>query len=1124
MPRKSLQSSKLAAAPDLHVHSGYSLYDGLGSPKAIVDRALELGWRGVAVTDHGHMMAAPALYQAARAAKIKPVIGCEMYVVPEDDLVDGDKEVLKERRHLTVLALSFEGYQNLVAWSRLSMQRPLYYNGPRISVERMVEAAPHGLHHNVVLSGCLGGTCCQHLLNENGSGYSLAKMHLQTMSDAFPNFYVELMNHRIEKFADQGLTNYDKMVASQDFANDNLLRLAQELSIPVVLTNDSHFQSSQQRKPHMAMMARKQWRRTTDAHEGESRESTTDEFYATYSYYGSYLRSMEQIAATLPTWAEKQAIESIHAIVEESDVRIPTLDEFSYSLPRAKSDDPIAEIRRRSKGRLKAMIARHGEAALERFEYELSAMKEFANYLLIYSDIVKMARDQGVYTWTRGSACASLVCYCLRVHEVDPLHYGLLFERFVNPARAKFPDVDIDIEAHRRDDVVKMVVEYMQEIGQDALPICTYSTLSNRNAFRLIAEANGVPKERIDELARLLPQMIDSGMVSSDEEAYEILREELGIEAHEDAAAIFDTIGGVSQHACALVIGTKERPLEQWVPTYRIGSSDALVTQYNMKWIEALGFLKLDLLRLDTLSILHSVARQLGEDMDWIDGLGRSAPGVYDAPNEGAFDLLREGRTDGIFTFQGGTQRRGCIEVQPETTQDLVAIQALYRPGATRTGNDKKYVDRRRGDEEWEHVNEFTAKRWDETYGIPIYQEQIMELGFDLGMTGAEVDDLYRAIKLAKGVGRGAAEAFANFEPTFRRVVEGKMPEHEADKIWAEFDRMQGYSFNKSHSTSFAVLGKKSAVCMAEHPLETFVAILERYPDNPRYVAAAVQAGFRFEPPDVNTSSSLFSRGSDDRSISVGFLRVDGIGPGAAGELVRNQPFSSIEDIRERCNSSRVKVTTIEALRAIGALESLGIDGDDDDLTQLRYLGMVLNKPRAFKGVKPSIPKRSRGKWEYLGLERSLDITFGKRFCSKLMWIPPGAKLVNKASANGHYSAYLLDAVDENGIPFELKVGDNKEHEVNLLKLLAKCEGAVVCLDGQVSLPFLRGGQTTFSVWGVVRAEEGNPQIWNVDEKIAKKISTLARIKRDSPRSASREYVTDKTGAFGKTYITREKM
>lgn len=796
--RKTASSLARGNAPDLHMHGSHSLYDGLGSPKAIVDRAVELGWSAVALTDHGHMMGIPALYSAAQDAKIKCVPGVEMYVTPEDDLIDGDKTVLKQRRHLTVLALNFEGYQNLVTWVNESMQRPAYYDGPRISVERMVEVAPHGLHHNVVFSGCLGGQCCQLLLDHNGSGDDLARAHLLTMRDAFPNFYVELMNQEIDRFYDRGYTSYDELCEKQQYVREHLLDLAREIAVPVVLTNDSHYRSSEQRRPHMAMMARKQWRRAAEAHRDQARESTTDEFLTQYGYYGAYQRPMEPIAATLPAWAERQAIESITSIVEESDFHLEPLRNFSYTLPRSKSDDPVEEVRRRSRGRLKTMVERHGQKALDRFEYELSAMREFTHYLLIYADIIKMARSQGIYTWTRGSGCASLVLYCLGVNPLDPIHYDLLFERFVNPARAKFPDVDIDIEASRRDDVVKMVAEYMHDLGQDVMPICTYSTLSNRNTFRLVAEAAGVPKERIDELAKLLPQMIDSGLVSSDEEAYEVIAEELGIDIHEDASAIFDTIGGVSQHACALVIGTKERPVSGWIPGYLIGSSNALVTQYNMKWVEALGFLKLDLLRLDTLSILQSVARQLGKGMDWIDDLGRSAPGVYDAPDEEAFELLRQGRTDGVFTFQGATQRRGCIEVAPETTQDLVAIQALYRPGSTRTGIDKKFVARRRGDEDWDDLNDLTAKRWHETYGLPIFQEQIMELGFDMGMSGEEVDDLYKAIKMAKGVGRGAAEAFAKFEPTFRKYTEGVMPEDTADAIWQEFDRMQGYSLGRS--------------------------------------------------------------------------------------------------------------------------------------------------------------------------------------------------------------------------------------------------------------------------------------------------------------------------------------
>lgn len=444
-------------APDLHVHSGYSTYDGMGSPEGVVDQAVEMGWGAVTLTEHGWLGSAPALYKAAKKAGIKPIIGCELYVTPEEALVDGNKEVLKERRHLTVLALSLEGYQNLVAWANESMQRPAYYNGPRISLDRMADLAPHSLHHNVILSGCLGSELCQCVLHQNGTADLAARLYLESARALFPNFYIELMNHRIDKFMGTGLTDYENMVNSQDVVREKLLALSKELGIPVIVTNDSHYQIQSQRKPHMAMMARKQARSGAESHRAKVEASTRDSFTSHYGYWTAYLRPMENIAATLPRWAEKEAIESIHAIVDECDIQLDPLDKFSYSLPRSAHKHPVDEVVKRSKPRLKNMIVRHGSLAKDRFDYEVDSMKEFADYLLIYSDIVRMCRSQGIYTWTRGSAANSLVNFCLRIHEIDPIHYKLMFERFVNPASAKFPDVDIDIEAHRQIDVARMV-------------------------------------------------------------------------------------------------------------------------------------------------------------------------------------------------------------------------------------------------------------------------------------------------------------------------------------------------------------------------------------------------------------------------------------------------------------------------------------------------------------------------------------------------------------------------------------------------------------------------------------------------------------------------------------------
>jgi hypothetical protein len=279
---------------------------------------------------------------------------------------------------------------------------------------------------------------------------------------------------------------------------------------------------------------------------------------------------------------------------------------------------------------------------------------------------------------------------------------------------------------------------------------------------------------------------------------------------------------------------------------------------------------------------------------------------------------------------------------------------------------------------------------------------------------------------------------------------------------------------------------------------------LTRYPNNARYVAAAYADGFKFETPDVNSSTYAFSEGSTNRSIRIGFLRVDGIGPGAAGDLVRNQPFSSVDDVKARTSSMRVKAPTLKALREVGAFECFGIAGDDDDVTYLNLLGMVPRRPLRFQGIKPSVRRRdgANSKWKFMGLERGLSLNLNKSFCAKLFWLPPGTSLDLKASASGRYNAYLLPAVDENGIVFDITVAEDKEHAVRLIKeLAANAQDAVICAEGQVSLPFLRGGNTSFKLWGISRAEESNPQIWGVDEDTAERIIRIAKAKELSRRA-----------------------
>jgi hypothetical protein len=338
-----------------------------------------------------------------------------------------------------------------------------------------------------------------------------------------------------------------------------------------------------------------------------------------------------------------------------------------------------------------------------------------------------------------------------------------------------------------------------------------------------------------------------------------------------------------------------------------------------------------------------------------------------------------------------------------------------------------------------------------------------------------------------------ASIIYAGKQRTFDLVMQGDEHNFVANGIVAH------NTFNRGHATSYAILALKTAYLKAHYPQEFFVALLDRFPDNPRYLAAAMAEGYRFETPDVNASGGSFAKGSDDHSIRIGLLRIKGVGPGAVSEIVRNQPFSSVEDLRERTSSQRVKQPTIDALASTGALTSLGIRGEGDDLTDWQLMEFIPRKPKAFNGCKPTLRSRRGGTWEFLGLERGLTITEGKAFCSKLFWIPPveESKFATRTSPNGKATSSLLTVVDENGIPFDLSVNEKKDAESKLLKYLSlKCKDAVICAEGQVSMPFERGGNTQFKLWGIASAEQGNPQMWHVTEDDAKAVTYLAESKR----------------------------
>lgn len=1090
---------------DLHCHSTFSCAmtagDAYGTPKRMVERAVELGWSAVSLTDHGAMLGAPALYKEAKKAGIKPILGCEMYVTPDFLYGVRGKEADGSTFHLTVLALSKEGYENLVAWTTDAMRRDNYHRKPRISLFRMAEIAPHPLSHNVVLSGCLASELSRTLAEANGSGIAMGVAYIEQMKMIFPNFYIEVVDHTVKKFADSAFPAYMKVLEDEALVRGKLLELAKITNTPLVVTNDSHMPSSADRKAHIALKAAG-WRSRDDEHMGKSVESLIVKYMPDYGYFGNYLRDMEKIVdrSEIP----KSALANVAAIVEEADIVLEPLNNFSYSIPSSGRDDPVDAIRKRCKSRLRKLIEKHGRGASVRFELELEAMSGFADYLLLMSDFIRKAKKQGILTWTRGSAANSLLCYCLEIHEIDPMPvetggYGLVFSRFFNPARKKLPDIDVDIQPSRYEDFMQIVQEEMEPLvgsGQ-IVQISNWGTAANRRAFRMAASALGMPKEEQDEIAKLLPQMIDSGMVDEDTDVFMALREDYP-ELYEISSSIFDSVTSVSQHACAWVFGTPDRPVAEWVPLYLIASSGVLVTQYDFKTLEDFGLTKMDFLRLKTLDIAAETLRSAG----------RSPLEFHEIPLDDplTFKMIREGHVDGVHTLQGKETRRGVMEVQVESVHDVILCAALYRPANTREDKDKLYVERRRGGEKVDYEHPILEEILGPTQGVPVFQEQAMEICYAVGGTDELVDDVYQAIKKAKGAGRGAKEAFAEIEPNFMRFAK-KTVGKAAMACWKKTQSFQGYGFNKGHASSYGILAVKMAWLKCHLPDSFFASLLAVFPERSNYIAAARSEGYNLLPPDVNRSSSRFSLDKLEGGIRAGVSKVHGIGPAGAAEILANQPFTDYDDFLARTTRRAIKAPALESLRRVGAFESLGIERDKklEDIAQFEILGFTLNRPKVFKGLKPkhTSEKVSESGWRHLGREKGVEMTEGRASVSKMFWIPPVTKFELKASPWASIKTYLLTVVDENGVPLHMMVGEDKEYEVRLLQFLfKKCAGAVVCANGMIRLPFIQNGPQGFRLFGITGSYEGDPQMFHLPEgkekKYKKAVAELDRMKRMS--------------------------
>ena len=885
----------VSACAHLHVHSEYSLLDGACKIEALAKRAAQFGQPALGLTDHGVMNGAVEHYLAARKHGVTPIIGCEIYFA-DDHTARGRHE----HNHLTLLAASNTGYRNLVKLSSAGFLTGLNRGKPTVDLG-VLDRYSEGI---IALTGCLASRFCQRLVDDRDDE---ARAHLDDLLQVFgpDDVYLEIQRNGL---------------APQDKANEKIVRIARELGRPLVGTADVHYLRKEDYHHHTALLC-------------VQTKSTLKAPKLTFDTNEFFLKSNEEMAQAFEQWPE--AIASTLEIAQRCDVQIELGRQLIPSYPTPTGEPEDAYLRARV---LEGLARRYGDPppaeALERMEMELGVITRmgFDAYFLIVWDFIRYAKEHGIAVGPgRGSAAGSIVAYCLSITDVDPLRYDLLFERFLNPERVSMPDIDIDFSVRGREQVMRYVVE---KYGRESVAqIVTFGKMfpraATRDAARVLEHDYGVG----DRLAKLIPDPIMGRSPSFEDclKAGEPLR--LAYDSDPIAKQIVDVAQGLegivrnsSIHAAAVVIA--EGPLTDIVPLQLADSNQVdadgnrifkIVTQFSMKPVEKLGLLKMDFLGLRNLDVIEDA-------LDIIERSTGSRPdmGALALDDERSYEMLTSGDSIGVFQFESEGMQSALRKVRPTEFDDLVALVALYRPGAM--DQIPAYARGKRDPDSVVYPDERLRTITESTKGVILYQEQSMQIAKQLaGFSGAKADDLRKAI------GKKNREAMAKLEPEFRAGCRASGTRDQViEQLWATNVKAADYSFNRSHAACYALIAYRTAWLKANHPAEYMAALISSVMSTkdkvPFFAAQAEQMGIEILPPDVNVSDHDFV--VSDGNIRFGLDAVKCVGY-AAVEAIKSAreeagPFHSLWDFCARVDSRSVNKKAIEALIKCGAFGSTG--------------------------------------------------------------------------------------------------------------------------------------------------------------------------------------------------------
>jgi DNA polymerase-3 subunit alpha len=877
----------------LHTHSHYSLLDGLAKIDELIDRAKELGMPALALTDHGNMYGAIEFYKTAKAAGVKPIIGVEVYVAL-NSRHDKNPGIDEKRYHLILLAENNEGYKNIIKLVTKSNLEGFYYK-PRVDKEILREHAK-GV---IALSACMSGELSRALIAEDTER---AKRLVAEYQDIFgkDNFYIEIMHH-------DKIPNHTRI-------QERLKKLAKETGAPLVATQDIHYLKSEDAKAHDILLAVQ----TNSKVDSTDRLTMKEEDFS--------MRTPEEMRRLFADTPE--ACENTLKIAERCNIEL-TLGKLQ--LPHFETPAGFTIETYLAKLCHEGLVRRFGtptKEAEERLAFELDVISRtgFGAYFLIVADFVNWAKDRGIVVGPgRGSAVGSLISYLLNITDVDPIKYNLLFERFMNPDRISPPDIDLDFADTRRDEVIKYV---QGKYGSDHVAqIITFGTMAARAAIRDAGRAMGVSYNFCDQLAKLIPatpkMTLEKALVESAEfkQMYDT-----NVEARDlvDAARKLEGVARhASVHACGVVI-TKD-PLPESVPLqYAItGSGDektkSIVTQYEMHAIEDLGLLKMDFLGLSNLSIIE-------ETLDRIKKMHGVEVDIRNLPLEDpeTYALLSAGKTVGVFQLESAGMQRYLKELKPSNFEDIVAMVALYRPGPMEL--IPSFIARKFGKEEITYLHPKMAEALSDTYGIMIYQEQVMRIARDLaGFTLAQADTLRKAVgkKIKKLIDEQGVKFIEGVERTLQSRKIG-------EEVWKLIEPFGDYGFNRSHAVGYAVISYQTAYLKAHYPKEFISALLNSDSKDVERITFLVNdaAGFGIKilAPEINESRAGFAVAGD--KIRFGLGAIKNVGHNIVDDIVSerdaNGPFLSLSNLLERIPSKDLNKKSMEALVKAGALDALG--------------------------------------------------------------------------------------------------------------------------------------------------------------------------------------------------------